>query len=800
MTPVTTRPNPLENRRRLSFRNRILFWILGLLLVLQGTTALFSWTALNDGVQYQMSEALETGKRLFKSEYSSRNEDLRILAETLARDSALQNVIGFRDLNTLKSMLSNHISRVNADIAFVSDYDGLLVGSTTAISDRVHKDTITPLDFRDNKLYERVINNNGDFYQLVIVPITQSGVNVWLSIGFKFNKDLAKHFHDITDLGISFVDANSDRMHVIATTLPEIEQQLPALHNDIQGQRTDEPHFLEKNENIMQVGLVISSTEDSQLMVLIQKHRQGTLDTLTDWWLNLLGLFAVGLLAAGIVAAFIARSVTLPVEALLRLIKKTTSGDYHTLTEHFRQDEIGQLATEFLTMNKAVAEREREILFHAEHDALTGLQTREVFVRSLQNSIDECIDKSNEVLPKFCIGLFNVNGFKDINDTLGHDNGDQLLIQVAQRLVKFFDIESLSRQGADQFLFYKKFDEYNQLNDMHAEVNNIFTEVFAQSGINIALSCTLGVSTYPEHSKEAINLVRLADVAVSTAKAKRMDYALYDQQYDNHSVKRLSLMSDLPHAIADNQLEVYYQPTLNLNKNGHHHVTKAECLVRWHHPAYGFIPPDDFISLAEQSGSIVLLTQWVLKTALAQCQQWRQNGLDIGIAVNIAASDLFRGDLQNNVARLLKHYDIPSEKLTLEVTESEIMEDPKHACQVLSNLKDLGVRLSVDDYGTGYSSLAHLKQLPVHELKIDKSFVLDMARDQDDATIVKSTIELGHTMGLIIVAEGVEDSETLSLLSKLGCDYAQGFHMSKPLPIKELEIWLAKTNYSITQK
>jgi len=792
MTAATTKKT--TGKALLSFRNRIFVGFFAVLLLLQGITALFSWNALDSGVQLQMAEALETSRRLFQSEFKSRNQYLQSYAGTLARDTALQRAIGFRDLKTLKSTLNNHIARVGADIAFVSDYEGAAVSSTVVIPIETHRKIIVPLDPRDNRINETVINIDGRFYQLVIVPITQSGVNVWLSIGFEFDKALATHFNDITGLGISFISENDKSMNVVASTLSDIHSRLPLVEASQAKLHSGEPHFLSSEQNIMQVGHLIARNGNESLLVVIQKTRQGLFGSLTEWWAKLLGLFTLSLFAVSIVAAIIARSVTKPVEALLSLVKKVASGEYHTPIETWRQDEIGELANEFQAMNLAVAEREREIRFQAERDGLTGLQKRDVFVRSLAHTVEN----NSAPNPQYCVGLLNINRFKDINDTLGHNNGDQLLVRVTERLKQLFGPDTLARQGADQFLFFLPFSQYGELHEISQRITSVFVEPFAQSGIKIALSSTLGLAIYPEHSRDYTTLIRLAEIAISSAKEKRLDFSIYDKKNDNHSVQRLSLMSDLPSAITNGELELYYQPTLSLQEDGAHKVTKTECLVRWHHPSYGFIPPDDFIALAEQSGSITLLTQWVLTTALKQCQQWRQAGYEIGVAVNISAIDLFRGNLQTSVPELLKHYEIPSEMLTLEVTESEVMEDPEHAFNILRDIKALGVRLSVDDYGTGYSSLAHLKQLPVHELKIDKSFVMDMSRDKDDATIVKSTIELGHTMGLTVVAEGVEDKHTLGLLSKLGCNYAQGYYISKPMPVTELEKWLSITDYAIT--
>lgn len=288
----------------------------------------------------------------------------------------------------------------------------------------------------------------------------------------------------------------------------------------------------------------------------------------------------------------------------------------------------------------------------------------------------------------------------------------------------------------------------------------------------------------------------MAEIAMYHAKDRNLESSIYDSQQDQHSVRQLSLMSELPNAIREGQMQLFYQPTLSLAGNSPK-VVKVECLTRWEHPQHGLIPPDDFISLAEQSGAIADLTNWAIDAALQHCRQWRSQYREIGVAVNISALDLFRGNLPKLVAELLQKYQLPGQLLTLEITESEIMKDPEHACRLLDEIRNLGVRLSIDDYGTGYSSLAQMKQLPVDELKIDKCFVMELCHSPDDQAIVRSTIDLGHTIGLSIVAEGVESLDILEQLQSKGCDYAQGYYIAKPLPLDTLEQWLENTHFEI---
>ena len=294
---------------------------------------------------------------------------------------------------------------------------------------------------------------------------------------------------------------------------------------------------------------------------------------------------------------------------------------------------------------------------------------------------------------------------------------------------------------------------------------------------------------YPFSALDAEGLLRRAGVALNEACSSQKATVTYDPKHDEYSLRKLTLMAELPKAIIENQVCLHYQPKLR-HHQGKTQVEGVECLVRWQHPELGFVPPDDFIGLAEKTGYIVELTRWVLAKALEQCQRWRAQGYDLAVAVNISALDLAQKDFDKEVAFLLQNAELPTSALIVEVTESAAVENPESAIAQLSHLKDQGIKLSIDDYGTGYSSLAQLKQLPVHELKIDKSFVQDLAQDEEDRTIVRSTIELAHNIGLSVVAEGVEDEAALQQLIAWGCNYMQGYFIAKPLDEAAIGKWL----------
>jgi diguanylate cyclase (GGDEF)-like protein len=389
--------------------------------------------------------------------------------------------------------------------------------------------------------------------------------------------------------------------------------------------------------------------------------------------------------------------------------------------------------------------------------------------------------------------MMDLDGFKDVNDTLGHQTGDKLLEQVGKRLLQTLrKTDTVARLGGDEFAILISNATAPQAELVADKVINALSQPFDIDAQNLFVGASIGIALYPEHGDNASTLIQRADVAMYVAKRNRLGKAVYDPKDDTHSLSKLSLLSDLRHALENDHLELYYQPQLLIN-NG---KTRAvEALLRWRHPTHGMVPPDEVVSLAEQTGLINPLTYWVLNKALKQCALWRQKGRNIKVSVNLSVYNLQDELFTNQIEQLLARNNLPAEALILEITESAMMTDPSSAIQLCRELDTMGIDLSVDDFGTGFSSLSYLKKFPMEELKIDKSFVLDMRENENDMVIVRSTIELAHNLGLKVVAEGVEDQETMEILSRLGCDYAQGYHISRPVPDYELTKWMDKSEW-----
>ena len=436
---------------------------------------------------------------------------------------------------------------------------------------------------------------------------------------------------------------------------------------------------------------------------------------------------------------------------------------------------------------------EERIRHLAYYDPLTDLPNRTLF----QNRLEQAVHNSLRARNPLAVMIMDLDTFKEINDTLGHLMGDAVLREIGHRLATGLrESDTVARLGGDEFAVMLPNVGRAGAELAARKLLALVQEPLAIEGVNLDVHSSVGIALFPEHGTEAELLIQRADVAMYVAKQDRSGHVVYAQELDRHSPERLALMGDFRHAISRDQLRVHYQPKLNLKTN---QVSGVEALVRWQHPELGLIMPDRFIPMAEQTGAVRPLTLWMLERALQQCLEWRRQGVELVAAVNLSPRNLQDPELPERVRSLLNLLGAPAQMLELEITESVIMSDPLRSLQVLTRLNKMGLRLAVDDFGTGYSSFSYLRKLPVHEIKIDKSFIDDMIQ-QHDEVIVQSTIDLAHNLGLTVVAEGVQDKETLDRLRELGCDTAQGDYLSAPLDAPSVLPWLrARESQQVVQ-
>jgi diguanylate cyclase (GGDEF)-like protein len=411
------------------------------------------------------------------------------------------------------------------------------------------------------------------------------------------------------------------------------------------------------------------------------------------------------------------------------------------------------------------------------HDALTGLPNRELF----RDRIDQAIRSSRRSGESAVVMIMDLDHFKEINDTLGHHHGDLLLQEVSRRLqAALRDSDTVARLGGDEFgVLLPRVATSQDATAVAGELLVGLREPFVLEGMRLEIDASVGIALHPVHGEDVETLNQRADIAMYSAKQSGRGYAIFEPELDRHSPRRLALAGGLRSAINQGEITLYYQPKADLRSG---RIVGVEALARWDHPEFGIVGPSEFVPIAEQTGLITPLTSHVLDVALRQIREWSDNGLELTIAVNLSARSFLDTHLAVEIPRLLARWDVRAEQLELEITESMLMTDPVRAEATLARLSQIGLTLSVDDFGTGYSSLANLKRLPVDVIKIDKSFVMEMAVDASDAAIVRSTIDLAHNLGLRVVAEGVESEDAWRHLEALGCDYAQGYYLSRPLP------------------
>ncbi len=478
------------------------------------------------------------------------------------------------------------------------------------------------------------------------------------------------------------------------------------------------------------------------------------------------------------------KSLLSPVEKITESITNHSGDAENMMVSDEGSKEIHILVKAFNNMRTQIHHRQMVLEFQAMHDSLTGLPNRAL----LQDRLEQAIFLAQRNETEMSLLLLDLDRFKDINDTLGHPVGDIVLRKVSKRLENCLRAaDTVARLGGDEFAIITSYSDRDQIEAFINRIVKDIERVITIEEQKLYIGLSIGVASYPKDGLDADTLIQHADIAMYSAKRENKNQEFYKIEKDYYSADNLTLLAELKSEFKNptDKIQLYFQPQIDVSTGN---VISVESLIRWNHPEQGFLPAEQIIRMAEQTGLISELTYWVLRESINEYAKWADD--DITLSINLSVWNLQNAELIPFVKKTLNETKIKPEKITFEITESAVMNDPVRARKVLENLSDMGIELAIDDYGTGFSSLAYLKLLPVKYLKIDKSFVLDMLKDENDAIIVHSTIELSHNLGLSVIAEGVENQATLEKLHELGCDYAQGFHIAKPMPSNELTEYL----------
>ncbi|MEO8016940.1 MAG: EAL domain-containing protein [Pseudomonadota bacterium] len=769
-------------------QTRIIVFFVALLALVQVAAFWFVNAANSRNAQEKVAEELNVGQRVFARLLDQNAEKLKLSARVLAADFAFREAIATHDTGTIASVLANHGARIGAAAMVFVDLDGNVVSDTLSPQASSHP-FVYPELLAKNAANASMEVLDGRAFQLVAVPVLAPLPIGWVVMGFAVDDALASDLRQLTELEVTFALDTPQGRRVLASTLDERDQQ--ALLGHMPSRSNTVSRLVINIGGVDHQALVIPLDQNDSARIVAVLHRSlgDALAAFERLRNTLIVLAALSLVLSIIGSVAVAGNITRPLEALASAAARIEQGDYSAPVNLQRSDEIGVLASSLNHMRSSIADRENRILKLAYEDPLTDLANRSRF----SNELELAIAQATQGSLKLTILMMDLDRFKYVNDTLGHGVGDHVLREVSARLQQTVTgAECIARLGGDEFAILIKHDQARHAGnaDFVETARRIIAALEAPilfEGQPLDVGTSIGIAHFPEHGRDAQTLVRNADIAMYAAKRNKTGYATYEQHYDTSQQEHLSLLGELRSAVERNELRLYYQPKVSLRSS---HVSAVEALIRWEHPTRGLVPPAQFIPFAEHTGYIKLLTRWVIREAVRQCGEWLREGLTLQVSVNISARDLMNRDLPEHVAELLAEHDVTPGLLCLEITESGFMEDPAHAQKVLDRLAELGVKLSIDDYGTGYSSLSYIMKLPVQELKIDQSFISRMATDEEISTIVRSTIDLGHNLGLQVVAEGVEDVAVWDMLRKLGCDDAQGYFMSKPLEAHALASWI----------
>ncbi|MEH3085344.1 MAG: EAL domain-containing protein [Xylophilus ampelinus] len=782
-----------------SLRARIALIVTVLLLAVQVLGATAVGTIIASDARRNVDDRLQVAQGVFRQVVQSHRDRLTQAATVVAADYGFREAVAVGNEATIVSALRNHGNRISADLVMLLGLDGELVADTRDPAEGgksgqafAYPDLVG--EARRNGNAAAIGLLDGRLYELVVVPVRAPVTIAWIVMGFRIDAGFVETITSITGLDVSFLgraEGAGQAWTLLAGSLPgPAAAALPAAFAALPRLAAPEP------QQAPAVTLELAGAEHRARVVrlhggaepvvaVLQQSMDEALAPLRRLQSTLLLLTLAGVAVSVLVSLWTARNLARPIGMLTRFARGIGEGQYPEPIAVRRDDEIGALARTFNRMREALIERERRITDLAYRDALTGLPNRVLFSDRLQQAIAAAA-RAEDAL---AVMVMDLDRFKYVNDTLGHPIGDLLLREVGERLRRALmrATDTVARLGGDEFAVLLPGADLHAARHVARRMRAALEQPMVIDGQLVDVSASIGIVAYPQHGDGPHDLMRRADVAMYAAKRADGGVAVYDERHDNHTLERLSLMSELRQAVERDELTLHYQPKLDLASGA---VRQVEALVRWDHATRGFVSPDRFVPFAEQTGYIKAITQWVAGRALAQCAEWRARGIALDVSINVSARDLPGGELPGVFAALLARHQLDPSCVWVEITESAVMEDAAQALQTLEQLHALGIRLSIDDFGTGYSSLAYLKRMPVDEIKIDRSFVLGMGRDPDDETIVRSTIDLGHNMGLVVVAEGVEDAAVMERLRALGCDRVQGYHLSKPLPPAQLEAWL----------
>ncbi|QPL30839.1 putative bifunctional diguanylate cyclase/phosphodiesterase [Pseudomonas fragi] len=770
---------------RNSFQARISLFLALLLLLVIGAVYFAVKAVTITVASDQAQEQLKTGTRVFERFMDLRWRRIQYGLNWLTNDSDFREATINGSPSLIERALQEFESSLHGSELFVLDLDGNIITSTL-------KGLPPGQAFPYAKALRLARRNTqtmvigilaGRPYMLVQGVVLAPLPVVRVVSGMPMDDVFAHELSSLSNLEVSFMTVKPGESGILSSTQPDfmsasiiefVQEHTPgaAIHfSEFNGQR-----FLGQMLQLANSG----DPDNGQVMAVLQSPLDQTMQAFNSLDRKFLWISLGALLASLLGALWLARAVSRPVSLLAEAAQRIGRGNYETRVELTRRDELGFLARAINAMQSGIAVREQQLAHNALHDPLTGLPNRALAMERLGSAISA---RRNVVL--IYLGIEN---YRVINEGFGPE-GVELIMRESARVMldALRERDTAARITGNEFLLLLESTQIDVGVAMADRLYALLKRPLSIDGHEVALEVCMGIAVYPLNGQSAEELINRAAIARRDAAALPGYLQVYQQDRDLAHQRHIQLIRDLRSAASEGQLQLHYQPKLDIRSG---HVRQAEALLRWQHPELGMVSPAEFIPLAERTGSMFLLTGWVIEEGIRQLAEWNRKGMHLQLSLNISAEDLHGENLLLTVERLLKRYQLSAEQLIFEITESTAMRDPEHSLSVLEKLRNGGISLSVDDFGTGYSSLAHLKRLPVQELKIDQSFIRNLDETSEDAVIVRSTIEMSHNLGLKVVAEGVEYQHTLELLERWHCDTAQGYLISRPMDAVAFEAWV----------
>ncbi|MCL7942696.1 EAL domain-containing protein [Marinobacter sp. ATCH36] len=774
---------------RIGFRGRLVIVMVALVAFVSLSIGALLMLYLFEDEKARALEQLKLGERVTTEVLQRRTSLILSRLDVVVRDFGFRSAIASGDRPTADSALTNQTGRVGADFALLIGNEGNILAETGSppapLTDSPLKTELVSIARRSGfARHVSIVDDQG--FEILAIPVEAPGLRAWLIAGFSIGDELGDIISQLSGTEVLFR----------ARPGPEEGFRFLAGSEAIESSRLEEltraatdtlvnNRLVESSHYFTRI-IGLNDDEDAKLQLMLLINRDASLSNYYRRALEILLLISAVLVLAGLIALIIARNMGRPVLQLADYAKAIGDGRSPSPPPIRAGGELAQLRRALGEMLTKLRDREDQIRYAASHDEITGLPNRNAFLSDLR-------DQFVSAQPCTLMGV-RINDLSDINDTLGLEFGDKVLRAVASRLEQRLPANaSLARTGGGEFLMMTGAQPEHQLVELATALRHAVESPLMIDSTPFSLRCTMVTLQLPDDAIDTDQVRRRLNLTFEQAQRSRLPITHYQPGRDENHLRELQLISDLHSAIIHNGLHMNYQPKLEMACASFH---QAEALVRWVHPELGFISPEEFIFLAEQSGQIHELTRHILQRVAHDAGQWHAEGMNIGVAINLSALDLTRPELADDVAEAFSQWQLPMSRITLEVTESAVMEDPDTALETLQRLRQLGVTLSVDDFGTGYSSLSQLRKLPVQELKIDKSFVLRLSDEPQDQLIVRSTIDMAHGLGLRVVAEGIENAESWKLLRGWGCEIGQGFFLSRPVAAAELRA----TEQSLTDR